>query len=173
VKTCVQCGTAMKTKRENYHYTACGLPSVTLRGVTVSRCPACGDTNVVIPAIEELHRVMAGALIRKRGRLAPQEIRFLRTILGWSGVDFSKRMGTTPETVSRWEHGSVPIGPAADRLLRLLVATCARGDFDPADVLADLTTDDRASKPVRLGLSCNPRGGWRYRPDAELVGTKE
>jgi putative zinc finger/helix-turn-helix YgiT family protein len=166
---CTQCGAAMKTRRENYHYTACGLPSVTLGRVTVSRCPACGNTDLRIPAIEKVHPVIASALIRKRGRLAPAEIRFLRTMLGWSGVDLSKRMGTTPETISRWEHGSAPIGPAADRLLRLLVAKQVPVDDYKVDVLAELAVDDRTAKPVRLGLSPDARAGWRYRPEAELA----
>ena len=166
---CLQCGAAIKRKRENYRYTASGLPSVTLRGVEVRRCPACGETEVVIPAIEELHRVIAGALIRKRARLAPPEIRFLRKVLGWSGTDFAKHMGATPETVSRWEHGHAPIGSAADRLLRLLVATEAPVDHYPVDVLAALAVDDRTVKPVPLGLSRDARGGWRVRPEAELV----
>ena len=40
---------------------------------------------------------------RKKRRLAPEEIKFLRKSLGWAGVDFAKHMGATPETVSRWE----------------------------------------------------------------------
>jgi hypothetical protein len=31
-------------------------------------------------------------------------------------------MGVTDETVSRWENDAAPIGPQADRLLRLMVA---------------------------------------------------
>jgi putative zinc finger/helix-turn-helix YgiT family protein len=171
VTKCLQCGIAMKTRRENYRYIASGLPSVTLQDVEVSRCPTCGETDVVIPAIEELHRAIAGALIRKRARLAAPEIRFLRKVLGWSGVDFARHMGATPETVSRWERGHAPIGAAADRLLRLLVARQAPVDDYRVDILAELAVDDRTAKPVRLGLSPDARAGWRARPDTDLVPT--
>ena len=168
---CVACGAKMKSKRENYRYEASGLSSVTLEGVEVARCPGCGETEVAIPAIEELHRVIAGALIRKRGRLAHAEIRFLRKYLGWSGADFARHMGTTPETVSRWEHGTTPMGGSADRLLRLLVATKAPMSDYRVDVLAEIGADDRRSRsrPVRLALSRDRQTGWRYRPDADLV----
>lgn len=166
---CITCGTQIKARRENYRYEASGLPYVTLKAVEVSRCPKCGETEVAIPAIEDLHRVIAAALIRKRGRLAPPEIRFLRKYLGWSGADFARHTGTTPETVSRWEHGTMPMGPAADRLLRLLVATKAPVSDYPVDVLAQITADDRKPRPVHLGLSRDRRSGWRYSAAAEEV----
>lgn len=118
---CPSCDGRLTSKRENYSYSASGLPYVTLVGVEVRRCAACGEHEVVIPRIEELHRVIALTVVKKVNRLTPEEIRFLRKYLGWSGVDFATHMGVKPETVSRWENGREPIGPVADRLLRTLV----------------------------------------------------
>ena len=118
---CFGCGHGMTTGRENVKYDACGLPGVTLVDVEVSRCGHCGQYEVAIPRIEELHRAMATALVRKSARLTPAEIRFLRTTLGWSGKELADHMGATAETVSRWENGRIPMGPQADRLLRLMV----------------------------------------------------
>src|SRR5215467_6548131 len=98
---CLQCGHAMTTKRENFPYTA--LPGTVLVGVEVSRCANCGEYEVAIPAIDELNRVLAREVIRKRGRLVGPEIRFLRSYLGYSGGDFAKLIGSDPATVSRWE----------------------------------------------------------------------
>ena len=64
---------------------------------------------------------MAHAVTRKTTRLTPTDVRFLRQSLGWSGQDFADHMGTTAETVSRWENGRTPMGAQADRLLRLVV----------------------------------------------------
>ena len=166
--TCTVCGGQMKRRRENYRYEASGLPYVTLQGVEVRRCQKCGETEVAIPAIEELHRAIAGALIRKRARLAPAEIKYLRKSLGWSGTDFAQRVGATAETISRWEHGKMPMGSAAERLLRLMVATEAPVSDYRVDVLAQVIGDDGKPRPVHLGLS-HERAGWRYRPDASLV----
>ena len=118
---CLQCGHAMTTRREHVRYDASGLPGVTLVGVEVSRCAHCGEYEVAIPRIADLHRVMAHAVVRKSSRLTPAEIRFLRRSLGWSGRDFGDHMGATAETVSRWENGRAAMGAQADRLLRLLV----------------------------------------------------
>ena len=119
---CTECGTAMKTRKENYRYDECGLKYVTLVNAEVSRCPKCGNYEISIPQIEGLHRLIARVLIEKVTRFTGDEVRFLRKSLGWSGSYFAKHMGVTDETVSRWENDAAPIGPQADRLLRLMVA---------------------------------------------------
>jgi putative zinc finger/helix-turn-helix YgiT family protein len=111
----------MKKTRGDYAYAS--LPGTTLSNVEIYRCPACGEEEVSIPRIEELNRTIARELVRKKTQLAPAEIRFLRKLLGWSGVDFASHFGVTPETVSRWESGKKPMGPVAERLLRLCIAT--------------------------------------------------
>ena len=156
---CVSCGHAMNTRRENYQYTASGLPHVTLVGVEVSRCPRCGETEVAIPRIEDLHRAIARTLIEQRARLIAPEIRFLRKHLGWSGVDFAAHMGATPETVSRWEKGAVPLGAASDRLLRLMVASKTPGRDYSLATLKDID-EARRTKPVPVGFRVR-RDGWR------------
>jgi putative zinc finger/helix-turn-helix YgiT family protein len=169
---CVACGGPVKTKREKaYRYAECGLPHVILdNAADVATCSRCGETYTSIPAIEGLHRAIAAGLIRKKRRLAPEEIRFLRKSLGWTGVDFAKRMGATPETVSRWENGKAPMGAQADRLLRLLVAREAPITEYPADALAQLAADDRPATPARVELTKGARG-WRVLPGPALVMT--
>ena len=147
----------MKTKRENYRYDAVGLPGITLKDIKVSRCPKCGEYEVAIPQIEDLHRLIARAVIAKRERLTPEEIRFLRKFLGWSGADFGAHMGTTPETVSRWENGGTPMGVTADRLLRLMVAA---GQPKTDYSLETLKLVARLNpKPLRLGVKISG-GHW-------------
>ena len=116
-----ECGGEMKVTVETHHYVESGLSNVYLDGIEVRRCPACGEEEVAIPAIESLHKASGGALIRKPHRLAGAEVRFLRKLLGWSGELFASRMGVTASQVSRWENDKEPIGVVADRLLRALV----------------------------------------------------
>jgi putative zinc finger/helix-turn-helix YgiT family protein len=160
VMKCSQCGAAMKSKRENVRYEASGLSTVTLENVEVRRCPSCGEYEIVIPRIDDLHRAIAEALIRKRGRLAPEEIRFLRKYLGWSGVDFAAHMGTTAETVSRWEQGAVRMGVTADRLLRLMVASRDPVRDYPLEVMREVAK--ASAKPVHVRASVAPTG-WQTR----------
>ena len=153
---CPECGETMKSRREEaYRYKGAGLPNVMLSGVEVRECPSCGEREVVIPRIEELHRVIAGAIITKRPRLTGDEVRFLRKVLGLSGVDFAARVGVDPATVSRWENGHDAIGPQADRLLRLMVAvTPPKTDY----ALEDLAEIEDVAKPVRLRVEAQSRG---------------
>jgi len=154
--TCEQCGGPTTTARENFHYTASGLPNVTLLGVEVTRCSKCGAFEVDIPRIEDLHRTIADAVVRKRAPLTPAETRFLRKWLGWSGVDFAAHMGVKPETVSRWEAGSLNMGAAADRLLRLMIVNHAPVQDYSLDLLRSI--DDSASAPFRLGVEADKKG---------------
>jgi putative zinc finger/helix-turn-helix YgiT family protein len=147
----------MKTGRENVRYDACGLPGVTLMDVEVSRCPQCGEYEVAIPQIDDLHKAIAQALIRKSSRFDAAEVRYLRKYLGWSGADFASHIGATRETVSRWESGATPIGPASDRLLRLMVATRDPVGEYPLDMLATITKESPA-QAVRLGVKRDEEG---------------
>jgi DNA-binding transcriptional regulator YiaG len=72
--------------------------------------------------MDQLNRALAYLLVRSEDRLTGAEIRFLRTWLGWSGKAFADKLGVTPETVSRWEHGTKEMNRSNERLLRLYVA---------------------------------------------------
>lgn len=157
---CPACRHEMIRSTENHRYTESGLPNVVLVGIEVRRCPHCGETAVAIPRIEELHRILAMTLIRERGRLTPDEIRFLRKWLGWSGVDFAKHMGVTPETVSRWESAEnpKPMGGTAERLLRLAVAHGQPVDEYPIAMLIDISDEPGLKVPL-LAMKLHG-GGW-------------
>lgn len=157
ILTCFGCGHGMTSGPENVQYDACGLPGVTLVGVEVSRCGHCGRYEVAIPRIEELHRVMALALVRKSARLTPAEIRFLRTTLGWSGRELADHMGAAAETVSRWEHGKTPMGPQADRLLRLMVLHGTSPECFALSHLKDVARRTPADLRARLVAG---KAGW-------------
>lgn len=155
--TCIECGFAMKTKRENYKYDASGLSGVTLLGVEVSRCSRCGEVEVTIQNIEGLHRAIAAALSGKKERLRAEEIRFLRKYLGLSSGDFAQCIGVAPETVSRWEQGRTPMGATADRFLRWLVVTRDPVSSYPLEMLMEVAQDD--PRPFKVGMRSD-EGGW-------------
>jgi putative zinc finger/helix-turn-helix YgiT family protein len=139
---CTLCGShEMRSTRRNVPYRS--LPGTVLVDVEVWECLDCGDYEVVIPALNELERVLAGFVARKPGRLAPAEVRFLRKHLGWSGAHFARHFGVAPETVSRWENGT-PMGPQAERLLR--VCATRLDPIDDYEALAELL-DRRGQEP--------------------------
>lgn len=138
---------------------ASGLSGITLVGVEVQRCTNCGELEVTIPRIKEIHRLIALTLLRKPARLTPAEIRFLRKYLGWSGKDFAAHVGVAPETVSRWEQGQDQMGVSADRLLRLMVVhEQPKSDYS-LDALGNVATSK--PRPIRMDVELSRKDGGR------------
>lgn len=149
---CVRCGEAVQSTRGAHRYTESGLSNVTLLNVELRTCPSCGEREVVIPRIEELHRVIADALVRDQTRFAPDQVKYLRKWLGYSTADFALVMGVRPETVSRWESkDGYQMPPTAERLLRLMVANEEPATKYPID-LFKLQPKIKAS-PLKLKFS--------------------
>jgi putative zinc finger/helix-turn-helix YgiT family protein len=147
----------MKSGRENYLYRESGLARVTLLGIEVGRCPRCGEHEALIPNILGLHEAIAAALARKTARLLPEEVRFLRKQLGWSGGDFAAHLGVSRETVSRWETGAAAMGTVAERLLRLATATRGPGTTDSLSMLREVGRGRPAHASLLVALK---KGAW-------------
>ena len=86
---CLHCGGKMTSTRGAHRYTESGLSDVTLYNVEIRSCPECGEREIVIPKIEQLHRFMARETIKRPGRLEAEQVRFLRRWLGFSAADFA------------------------------------------------------------------------------------
>lgn len=121
---CFSCGAAsLKSSRQTVKYEQCGLSTVSLSKIEVRTCSHCGERELVLPKIEELHRVIAESVARKDQRLTAEEFRFLRKYLGFSGADFARYIDVQPETLSRWENGKQPINLATEWLIRHMALT--------------------------------------------------
>ena len=117
------CGEPVTFDRRSYWYRESGLSNVVLQGVEIATCNACGNTDVVIPRMEMIHRAIAQALAEQNpGRMTGEQLRFLRKHLGLTGKKLASYLHTDATKISKWETGEDPIGESADRLVRLLVA---------------------------------------------------
>jgi putative transcriptional regulator len=174
VTKCDECGAQVTPERNAVRrYDMGGLPHVELHGVEVIRCEKCGNEEVAIPRIGELHRAIAASMVKQRRMVAPVEIRFLRKHIRLSGNDFAQRMGVSRETVSRWETGANPMGAVADRLLRLLVLTHEPSDnYVVDDLLKQLNDRAPPDKLPSVGLWNGGARGWTEgeRPPPALAG---
>jgi putative zinc finger/helix-turn-helix YgiT family protein len=157
-ETCFNCRHKMRTRRENVPFL--GLPGVVLVGVSVSRCPSCGEYEVAIPNIEELHRVLALRVVEESGRLTSAELKFLRTVLDYTSAEFARLVGASPVTVSRWEHDVQPIGHHADTLVRALVLLRLGAGFSREQIgklarAAAPARRSRAARPIAMKSAAN------------------
>jgi len=113
------------------------------------------------PDLLVTHKLIAELVAGKPARLTPAEVRFLRKYLGLSGRDFAKRMGVSPETVSRWERVDEPraLAEPTEKLLRLmaLVATPVEHYEPELEFLDDIAQGEPTPIPLRVTASA---GNW-------------
>lgn len=127
---CDECGGAMRVGRENIRWDS--LPSAVIVGAEVSRCTSCGAHGVMFLAMSKLIDLAARTVAGKQGRLAGDEIRFLRSFLELDGTELAEALGSNPSTLSRCENDRQPIGRHADLFLRALVLLQLGGQTPPS-----------------------------------------
>ena len=156
---CTNCGTLVQSQPRNYRYLESGLPNVVLQGVEVADCPVCGTSDVIIPRMAKLHRAIAQAIVNSPGRLTREQLRFLRKFLGWSGDQMAKYLHTDKTKISKWETGDDRIGPATDRLVRLITAS----------LHSELLPDVRSVAEHIPLISDDPGSVWDLHIDARTL----
>lgn len=89
----------------------------------IERVDEHGERTVEIPKLRELSASVAVSRCLMPIRLRGKEIKAMRKILRLTLADLAKKLDdrTAPETVSRWESESQPMGGYAEKILRLLV----------------------------------------------------
>lgn len=140
VRACYECRGLANGRRENYNYSECGLKFVVLKGVVVYRCTRCGSSRVEIPNMDGLHRTIALIILEKRSVLSSDEIRFLRTVAGFTATQFAKALGVSKNSLSRWENNH-KIGPQSDRSIRI---TCG------LSIISEIANDQTSTGSVNL-----------------------
>lgn len=116
---CPNCGNELKSSIRDYNYKQSGLPNAWLRGIKVYDCSKCGEELPELKNIHLVHDAIAGLLVKKRGSLTGNEIKFLRKIMGLKANELADNLGMNHVTISRWETGAEKIGPSSDKILRL------------------------------------------------------
>ena len=120
---CNSCGSRTTRRIESYRYKESGLSNVVLHGVELRTCAKCGEQEIALPRMISLHRAIAEAIVNSPGKLTGEQFRYLRKHLGMSGEDIGKYLHTDRTKISKWERGEDPIGPASDRLMRMVAST--------------------------------------------------
>ncbi len=93
-------------KAKGYHYTECGLKNVYIEGLAVVND---NDEEVIqIPNIQELHWLIAKDILESKS-MNGDEIRFLRTEMGYTPEEFSKQLNIALRTLKSMENGKTKI----------------------------------------------------------------
>lgn len=148
MERCIQCESAVEIVFEEHRVEV--VRHTFVIPIPVSVCESCGRHTAPLEAVEraELH---AAAWLAKRGVREREVFRFMRKALGMRAIDLAKLLDVTPETVSRWERGALPVEQRAFALLGTLVCERAEGRDDTFERLRALVEPPTAPKgPVRL-----------------------
>jgi transcriptional regulator with XRE-family HTH domain len=136
-----------------------------LFNVPVWICPN-GHEEIEIPAVTQLHELLAQLIIRKPATITGPEIKFLRRRIGIQAKEFAKRIGLTAVALSRFETGRT-VSRKIDLLIKLSAAAmiAARdGKPFPSDLVPlveKLETWDIGSHRLRHVDSAPPNAEWQ------------
>lgn len=135
IRRCVECGEAQILSRNAVPYPESGLDNVQLLNVPVWTCKN-GHHEVEIPAIQELHNLLAHMIVRQPAPLSGGDIRFLRKRVGLTARQYAARIGRSPEWISQVENGHATIDRTNDLLFRLSlgVLVAAKSGRSPDDL---------------------------------------
>lgn len=166
IRRCTGCGEPQMEERRVVDYPESGLDNVQLVNVPVWVCKN-GHEELEIPAVTQLHELLAQLIVRKPANLTGQEVRFLRRRVNMQAKEFAERIGLTPVALSRFETGKSPIRPRTGLLIRLAAAIliAARDNKPvPADLvplLEKLEAWDIGSHRLRHVESAPPDQEWQ------------
>jgi len=115
-----------KSRRDNQedaaaplHYKACGLDDIYLTNGFQRHQTAYGE-GYSIDHVDALHQAIALHLVTRRKTLKPKEIRFLRKQLELTQDELGMKLGTTGQTVARYEKGESEIPGPVDKMMRVI-----------------------------------------------------
>ena len=115
------------------------------------QCTACGATSFKGTDLARFEGAVAAALAGA-GATSGEAFRAMRKALDLRAIDVAALLGVTPETISRWETGRVPIDRGALALLALMVLDHARGSAATMDALRGRAAAKPLGKTVKIKL---------------------
>lgn len=153
----------MKSETVIHRFKESGLDNVILNGVKHFRCLKCGEVLFDYGDINQLNRLIADTLLRKKEILSGNEIRFLRTYIGYSGEMFARIIGIDKTSLSRLENGRAKISSQVNMSVRFAVGgKLADRDYDLHDLILAIENDNLISFK-QAEFKVTPHGNWQLR----------
>lgn len=165
---CPSCNSKKEMKSETitHKFKESGLDNVILSGVKSYRCNECGEVVYDFGDLNQLNRIIAEALLRKKGHLSGKEIRFLRSYVGYSSEMFARILGYDKTSWSRIENDRSKISNQVNMAVRWAVAgKLADRDYDVHDLILAMETEDFVDFD-KVHLKASARSGWQMQKSA-------
>jgi len=160
---CTMCDNPKKLKKSRVSkwYKESGLDNIWLEGVIEYRCEKCGEVYHSYGDMDQLHKLIAGRLIGKKGNLTGAEVRFLRVAMAYNSKMFAKLIGIRHEHLSRIEgKKNEPLkSDQLDHSIRFLVAS-RDAEPDRDYDLHDKLINDEGEDLREIKITNRP-SGWR------------
>lgn len=129
---CAKCGHKMESMEGVHRYDECGLKNIHLIDIPMYKCTSCGETEVEIPAMEELHLLLGLIVVYQAKELTSDDVRYLRKHMAYSQEELASKLGVTRASVARWEtnESTKPIRLTHDLHLRRFYLEKKGKEFD-------------------------------------------
>lgn len=134
--------------------------------IPIYLCSSCGESEIEIPHMEELHLLLAFFIVFQPKSLQADEIRYLRKYLDYSQEEFASKLGVTRVTVTRWETGST-IRKDRDKHIRRLFFDKKGGQLNKIPEIKRLLSALLDNLPENKGKKRIRREDWV--PDSDCV----
>lgn len=134
----------------SHHYTECGLQNVIIEGLEFVIDDE-GDEIIAIPAVNELHRMIAFGIVSHKHGITGDELRFLRTEMGYTQAELAALVHHDKQSVGRWERSEYDIDSAAEVIIRRLAVEKLHLKFNKGiDELSVSSVPTAAPQPITI-----------------------
>ncbi|HKY37253.1 MAG TPA: type II toxin-antitoxin system MqsA family antitoxin [Polyangiaceae bacterium] len=118
---CHNCGGESFEKRTVDNLTRVGDHAVLDRSVRRPVCKKCGEYTISADTLETLELRAAVCAFEKADKVTGGMLRFARKALDLTQGELAARLGTTAESVSRWEREERPMEPWVELAVTSLI----------------------------------------------------
>lgn len=137
----------------SHHYTECGLQNVFIDGLEIV-IDDDGDEVVTIPAVNELHHIIALGIVSHKHGISGEELRFLRTEMGYTQAELAELVHHDKQSIGRWERGEFDIDSSAEAIIRRLAIEKLEIDLDSGmDVLSRASIPTVQTQPIQIKMA--------------------
>ncbi|MBN9036187.1 helix-turn-helix domain-containing protein [Novosphingobium sp. SCN 63-17] len=143
-----------------HHYTESGLQNVFIDGLDFV-IDDDGDEIITIPAVNELHHVIALGIISHKHGMSGDELRFLRTEMGYTQAELAELVHHDKQSIGRWERGEYEIDSTAEAIIRRLAIEKLNLNTDSGiDELSRRSIPTVQPQPINIRRA-NDNGGYQ------------